>query len=88
VIVVFQSAAWTDYTAWQTTDSKVLARINALIADCRRLPFTGIGKPEPLKRNLSGWWSRRITSEHRLIYRVTSRGDAQAIEILSCRYHY
>jgi toxin YoeB len=88
VIVVFQSAAWTDYTLWQTTDSKVLARINALIGDCRRHPFTGIGKPEPLKRNLSGWWSRRITSEHRLIYRVTSRGDAQAIEILSCRYHY
>ena len=88
MIVVFQPEAWHDYVDWQTKDAKSLARINALIGECLRHPFTGIGKPEPLKRNLSGWWSRRITSEHRLVYRVTSRGEAQALEILSCRYHY
>ena len=88
MIVVFQPKAWSDYVDWQTGDAKALARINALISDCQRHPFSGIGKPEPLKRNLSGWWSRRITSEHRLVYRVVARGDAQAIEILSCRYHY
>lgn len=88
VLVVFQSQAWIDYVDWQSTDAKLHARINLLIHECRRHPFTGIGKPEPLKRNLAGWWSRRITSEHRLVYRVTNRGDAQALEILSCRYHY
>lgn len=86
--LVFTSAAWTDYIAWQQDDAVVLARINLLLGECLRHPFNGIGKPEPLKRNLSGWWSRRITSEHRLVYRVSGAGEAQALEVLSCRYHY
>jgi toxin YoeB len=88
VKVVFSSDAWRDYTGWQQENTVVLVRINTLIEQCRRTPFMGIGKPEPLKRNLSGWWSRRITGEHRLVYRVTGSGEAQALEILSCRYHY
>lgn len=86
--VVFGSTAWLDYVAWSREDTKVLERINALIEECRRHPFTGTGKPEPLRRNLSGWWSRRISGEHRLVYRVSGSGDAQALEVLSCRYHY
>jgi toxin YoeB len=88
VKLVFTSAAWTDYVQWQTEDAMAVARINLLIGECLRHPFTGTGKPEPLKRNLSGWWSRRITREHRLVYRVTGKVDAQALEVLSCRYHY
>ena len=86
--LIFTSAAWTNYVQWQTEDAAVSARINLLIDECLRHPFTGTGKPEPLKRNLSGWWSRRINREHRLVYRVTGKGDAQALEILSCRFHY
>ena len=86
--VVFGSNAWLDYVAWSREDSKMLERINALIEECRRHPFTGTGKPEPLRRNLSGWWSRRISGEHRLVYRVSGSGEAQALEVLSCRYHY
>ena len=86
--LVFTSAAWADYVQWQTDDAAVLTRINLLVGECVRHPFTGTGKPEPLKRNLSGWWSRRINREHRLVYRVTGKNDSQALEILSCRYHY
>lgn len=86
--LVFRSAAWADYVAWQTTDPTVLARINGLILECLRHPSTGTGRPEPLKRNLTGWWSRRINREHRLVYRVTGKDEAQALEILSVRYHY
>lgn len=86
--LVFDREAWAEYVAWQAEDAKVVGRINALIGECLRDPFRGTGKPEPLRRNLSGWWSRRITSEHRLVYRVTGKGEAQALEILSCRYHY
>lgn len=86
--VTFDQEAWVQYIAWQSQGGKVLERINMLIEDCRRHPFTGIGKPEPLKRYLAGWWSRRITSEHRFIYRVRGSGDEQALEVLSCRYHY
>ncbi len=86
--VVWDRQAWAEYVAWQAQDTKVVVRINILIAECQRHPFSGTGKPEPLKRNLSGWWSRRITSEHRLVYRVSGTGDTQALEILSCRYHY
>jgi toxin YoeB len=88
VKLTFDREAWADYLAWQAEDPKVLARINSLIGECLRDPFRGTGKPEPLRRNLSGWWSRRITGEHRLVYRVTGSGDAQALELLSCRYHY
>ena len=86
--VVFTSAAWADYVQWQSEDAAVLARINLLVGECLRHPFTGTGKPERLKRNLAGWWSRRINREHRLVYRVTGKDEAQALEILSVRYHY
>lgn len=88
MIVVFRADAWTDYVDWQTENGKVLERINLLIRECQRHPFTGTGKPEPLKRNLAAWWSRRINHEHRLVYRVSGDGDGRALEILSCRYHY
>ena len=86
--LVFSERAWRHYLWWQSEDPKGLARLNALIAECKRDPFRGTGKPEALKRDLSGWWSRRITSEHRLVYRVTGSGDAQALEVAQCRYHY
>jgi toxin YoeB len=66
----------------------MVERINGLIKDARRSPFRGLGKPEPLRNEMSGWWSRRITHEHRLVYRVTGSGDAQALEIAACRFHY
>jgi toxin YoeB len=80
----FSGAAWEDYLYWQAQDEKMLQRVNALIKDCTRSPFQGIGKPEPLRGNLSGWWSRRIDHEHRLVYRV----EAGALLIAQCRYHY
>ena len=86
--LVFRSEAWTDYIRWQREDAAALPRINLLIGECLRHPFTGSGKPEPLKRNLAGWWSRRINREHRLVYRVAGKDEAQSLEILSCRYHY
>ena len=86
--VVFDREAWAEYLAWQREDPKVLERINGLIGECLRDPFRGTGRPEPLKRNLTGWWSRRITGEHRLVYRLRGSGEAQALEVLSCRYHY
>ncbi|MEI8626667.1 Txe/YoeB family addiction module toxin [Vibrio sp. M60_M70] len=76
--------AWDDYLYWQTQDKKTLKRINKLINDVKRSPIEGIGKPEPLKENLSGFWSRRIDDTNRLVYAV----DDQAITIISCRYHY
>ncbi|CAM4053526.1 Txe/YoeB family addiction module toxin [Vibrio neonatus] len=76
--------AWGDYLYWQTQDKKTLKRINKLINDVKRSPFEGIGKPEPLKENLSGFWSRRIDDTNRLVYAV----DDQVITIISCRYHY
>ena len=82
--LVFSGTAWEDYLHWQATDKKLLQRINALIKECQRSPFQGIGKPEPLRGNLAGWWSRRIDHEHRLVYRVAD-GDLQ---IAQCRYHY
>jgi toxin YoeB len=88
VKIVFADEAWEDYQHWIKTDKATLKRLNKLIEDCRRSPFDGIGKPEPLKESLSGWWSRRITGEHRLVYRVTGEGKAQAIEIAQCRGHY
>lgn len=82
--LLFMSKAWDDYLYWQKTDKKVLNKVNELIKQCVRTPFEGIGKPEPLKENLSGWWSRRITGEHRLVYKI----DNNKIVILQCRYHY
>ena len=77
-------AAWEDDLCWQGQDRKQLRRINQLIQACLREPFTGIGKPEPLRENLSGCWSRRIDDEHRLVYRL----EASLLVILACRYHY
>lgn len=76
--------AWQDYLYWQTQDRKTLKRINLLINDTKRSPFAGIGKPESLKENLSGFWSRRIDDTNRLVYAVAD----QALTIISCRYHY
>lgn len=86
--LVFDREAWAEYVAWQAEDAKIVERINALIGECLRDPFRATGKPEPLRRNLAGWWSRRITGEHRLVYRVTGKGEAQALEVLACRFHY
>ena len=86
--VSWDEDAWADYVAWQEDEPKIAARINGLIKECLRDPFRGTGKPEPLGNKLSGWWSRRINREHRLVYRVTGKGDAQALEIAQCRYHY
>ena len=80
----FADEAWEDYLYWQDTDRSMLRRINLLIKEIRRSPYEGIGKPEPLKHQLAGWWSRRIDSEHRFLYRVTE----QAVEIASLRNHY
>lgn len=76
--------AWKDYLYWQSQDKKTLRRINKLIAEAKRDPFQGVGKPEPLRENLSGFWSRRIDDTNRLIYAV----DEQHITVVSCRYHY
>ncbi len=86
--LVFSEQAWEDYLHWQTGDQAVLDRVNALIKECLRTPFKGTGKPEPLKGDLKGWWSRRITLEDRLVYRVAGSGDDQRLEVAQCRYHY
>ena len=86
--LLWTEEAWADYLFWQDTDRDMLRRVNELIKDARRDPFRGLGKPEPLKGSLSGWWSRRITGEHRLVYRVVGRDENRQIEITSCRYHY
>jgi toxin YoeB len=86
--LVWTEAAWEDYLYWQNTDQKVLHAINELVKDIRRNPFGGLGRPEPLRHNLAGWWSRRITMEHRLVYRVSGKGADKQLEIAACRYHY
>ena len=86
--LLFTPQAWDDYLHWQKTDRRMLRRLNGLIEDTRRHPFEGIGKPEPLRGVLTGFWSRRITAEHRLVYRVVEAADAQRLEIVACRYHY
>ena len=82
--LVWSDKSWEDYVSWQSTDKKVLKKINSLIKDIKRNPFEGIGKPEPLKYELAGCWSRRITDEHRLVYEI----DDGKINIISCKYHY
>jgi toxin YoeB len=82
--ITFTTDAWEDYIYRQSEDKKTLRRINQLIRDVQRTPFEGIGKPEPLKGNLTGFWSRRIDEVNRLVYEVTDAG----IAIISCRYHY
>ncbi len=86
--LVFADQAWEDYLHWQAADANVLQRLNGLIKECLRTPFTGTGRPEPLKGDLKGWWSRRITLQDRLVYRVSGQGEGQALEIAQCRFHY
>ncbi len=80
----FTAEGWEDYLYWQSHDKQVLKKINQLLKDCQRDPFAGIGKPEPLRHELSGAWSRRITDEHRLVYFV----DDDDVRVIACRYHY
>jgi toxin YoeB len=84
MIVAFARRAWDDYRHWQETDKAMVRRINRLIEDCLSHPLEGVGKPEPLRGDLAGCWSRRIDREHRLVYRATPT----ALEIVQCRYHY
>lgn len=83
-VYVWTQNAWEEYLYWQSEDRKQVERINELLKDCIRSPFKGLGKPEPLRGDLAGFWSRRIDQEHRLVYRVDDNG----IAIIQCRYHY
>ena len=82
--IIFSENAWEDYIYWQQTDKKILNRINELIIDIQRNKFKGIGKPEPLKHSLAGYWSRRINSEHRIVYKI----EKDSVMIAQLRYHY
>jgi toxin YoeB len=82
--LVFSESAWEDYLYWQKTDKRIVKRINELIGDISRNKFEGIGKPEPLRHNLSGWWSRRIDAEHRIVYQIQN----ESLYIAQLRYHY
>jgi len=82
--LIFSDEAWEDYLYWQAQDQRMMERINTLIRETKRTPFTGVGKPEPLKHALSGFWSRRITDEHRMAYRVVNH----SLEIVQLRFHY
>jgi toxin YoeB len=82
--IVFLDQGWEDYLYWQSTDKALLKKINALIKEIERNPFEGSGKPEPLRHNLAGYWSRRINLEHRLVYKI----DNDTVVIFQCRYHY
>ncbi len=82
--ILFTDDAWEDYLYWQQTDKQTLRKINQLLKEIQRTPFTGIGKPEPLKHQLQGCWSRRIDSEHRLVYEITDN----MLKVIGCRFHY
>ena len=82
--VAFEKGAFEDFTSWATDDKKVYKRITSLIMDILRQPYSGFGKPEPLKHELQGYWSRRITEEHRLVYKV----EHEIVIIVACKYHY
>jgi toxin YoeB len=82
--IIFLDQAWEDYLYWQNTDKSILKKVNSLVKEIERTPFEGSGKPEPLKHNLSGLWSRRINLEHRLVYKIENK----ALIIHQCRYHY
>lgn len=86
--LVFSTCAWEDYLHWQSTNPQVLSRLNDLTKECLRTPFMGTGKPEPLRGDLKDWWSRRVTIEDRLVYRVSGTGSAQELQIAQCRFKY
>jgi toxin YoeB len=88
VKVLWAANAWEDYLFWQETDPNTVERINDLIKECRRHPFTGTGKPEALRESLRGWWSRRINTADRLVYRVSGKPPDQVLEVAQCRFHY
>ena len=83
-MILFEQHAWDQYTEWQSLDKKKLLKINSLIKECLRTPFTGTGKPEPLKGDYAGFWSRRIDDTHRLVYSY----ENQILTIVACKYHY
>lgn len=82
--ILFSEHAWEDYILWRSSDRRMLLRVNTLIRDIQRDPFEGIGKPEKLKHALAGYWSRRITDAHRIVYRISD----EAVQIVQLRYHY
>lgn len=87
--VHFASGAWDDYLHWYQNDQAIFGKLHELIEDVKKTPFQGLGKPEPLKGDLAGWWSRRISGEHRLVYAVEGKkGLDQRLTIAQCRYHY
>jgi len=86
--LVWTPNAWEEYECWQEGDMNMVAKINDLIRNAKRTPFAGLGKPELLKGDLAGFWSRRITGDHRLVYRVSGSGAAQQLEVIQCRFHY
>ena len=86
--IAFTAQGWADYLHWQEADPATARRLNLLIKEASRTPFAGIGKPEPLRGDLQGWWSRRLSHSDRLVYRVTGKGDEQRLEIAQCRFHY
>jgi toxin YoeB len=88
MLTAFTDYGWVDYVYWQENDPDTLEKINDLIKEIKRDPFKGKGKPEPLRGNLKGYWSRRITGEHRLVYRVEGKGEEQTLRIVQARFHY
>lgn len=82
--ILFTESAWNDYVYWQSLDKKILKRINLLLKECKRQPFAGTGKPEPLRFEMAGWLSRRVDQEHRLVYKI----EGDNVVVLQCRYHY
>ncbi|MCJ8519251.1 toxin YoeB [Pseudorhizobium tarimense] len=86
--LVWTNHAWDDYLFWQRTDIRMVERVNELIRDAKRSPFSGLGKPEPLKGDLAGFWSRRISGAHRFVYKIAGPGLDQRLEIVQCRFHY
>ena len=86
--LLWTAQSWDEYVYWLNVDPEMARKINMLLRDIRRDPFLGLGKPEPLRGNFQGWWSRRITQEHRLIYRVQGAGENRHVEITQCRSHY
>lgn len=88
MLKVFSGDAWEDYLYWQRHDRRILRRINTLIRETERSPFAGIGKLEPLKHHLAGWWSRRIDDKHRMVYRIREENGKRLIGLASLRFHY
>jgi toxin YoeB len=86
--ILFTAEAWEDFEYWMENDQEVENKIRALIKEIQRTPFHGSGKPEPLRYNLKGFWSRRITAEHRIVYQIPGKGKDQQCSIIQCRFHY